>query len=90
VDLERSAKLDLTGLEPTGQFVPAQLGIEEIHLYLAQEENVSMTVSVHWTGLALITIVDLHAQMLVDKMLNARREIMEPFAHVLQVLLGIH
>jgi len=49
-----------------------------------------MTVSVHWTGLALITIVDLHAQMLVDKMLNARREIMEPFAHVLQVLLGIH
>jgi len=40
VDLERSAKLDLTGLEPTGLFVPAQLGIEEIHLYLAQEENV--------------------------------------------------
>jgi len=90
VDLERSAKLALTGLEPTGLFVPAQLGIEEIHLYLAQEENVSMTASVPWTGHALITIVDLRAQMLVDKMQNARREIMELFVHVLQVLLGIH
>jgi len=43
-----------------------------------------MIPNVPWTGHVLITIVDLHVKMLVDKMLNARHGTMELFVLVLQ------
>lgn len=72
VDLVPSVRLVLTGQVQTDQSAHVQLDTEEIHSLDAQEESVSMTVSVHWTELVLISTVDLRVRMLVVRMPSAR------------------
>jgi len=86
-DPVHNVRLVLTGPELTGQSVPVQQATGETLLSGAQEVNVSMTVNVRWTELALITTAGLRVRMPVVRMPSVKQETMELSAPAPQDLL---